>query len=593
MLKSYLKMALRTLRRAKLYSAINIIGLAIGLSVAILIGLWIQNELNYDSFNSSASRTYRVTTQFKYGDFTQKNATSAPPIAGVLRSFPSVQASTALFFKSGPVIIQSGINEFTEDRLAYADSGFFTVFSFKLLEGNPFTALVAPRSLIITESSARLLFPDTDPLGKVVTLNSGSGPENFEVTGVMEDIPQNSTFHFNMAVSMATFWSENPGYANHWYFNTFYNYFVLRPGASLSTAIRQLTSVDEENFGKSFFAQYFFQIGAQQLTSIHLHSHLAMEIEPNGNMKTLLIFLAVGVLILFIAIMNFVSLSTARYSDRAKEIGIRKVVGADRRKIVHQLMAEAGILAFISAVIAVSFTEVALPYFNALTDRSLSINFTDLLAVVISSIVVGLLAGSYPAYYLSSFNATMVPRRQAVAERGGATFRKGLVVTQFALAVVVLIATVVAAEQLHYLLNRNIGFNKNQVVVVPMYYQSIARNYPLLRNAFTETAGVVDVTGTWGDFGKAEWKNTLKYQGKVLFETNWFAVDYDFVKAMEIPLVSGRDFSRGVAADTLGAVIVNREAAQRLREMGLFDKPLVAGVSERRSFVAARDRGCE
>ncbi len=580
MLRNYLMVGLRTLRRAKLYSTINIMGLAVGLAVAILIGLWLKNELSYDKYNANADRIYRVTTHFKMADFSQTMATSAPPIASVLRSLPSVLAATSLCVDKGKFVVRCEEKEFVENDLAYADSGFFSVFSLRLDEGIPSAALTAPNTVVLTKSFATLLFGKADPISKVISIYLGSKPEDFTVTGVMEDVPDNSHFHFKMLASLSTFYLANPSVPNGWFYNTNYNYFVLRPNATIGSVERQLTAAVRQNLGTAFVRQYSWGVGLQRLTDIHLFSHLSMEIEPNGNIRTVLIFLAIGLFVLFIAIVNFISLSTARYTDRAKEIGIRKVVGADRKRLIFQFTGEAVLLTFISTIVAVSLAEIALPFFNALTDRSLSISIWDLAAIVLGGLIVGVFAGSYPTFFLSSFAANRIFTKGTVLKRGGAAFRKGLVVTQFALAVAVIISTIVIARQLNYIENRDLGLNKDGVVVLPLYSQQLAEDYNPLKAELSACPGVTDVSGSWGELGNSDWQNELQYAGTTLFKCNWLGVDYNFIKALQIHMVSGRRFSANVAGDSSGAIIVNEVAANKLSALGLLDKPLKVAVND-------------
>lgn len=578
MLKSYFVIAIRVLRRAKLYSLINIGGLALGLSAAILIGLWTCNELSFDRYNVNAVQTYRVTTQFKMGQFGQTMATSAPPIEAALENLPSVEAATSMKFGSSKVIIANGRNKFLENRLTYGDSRFFRVFSIPLLEGSPTAVLTAPNTIVLTKSMAKLLFGQENPLNETVTIREGSKENTFEVTGVMEDVPQNSHFHFTVLASISTYYHQYPGSRTKWFYNTNYNYFVVRPGVKVGTVMRQLSAAVDQNLGKAFISRYSWEVGAEKLTDIHLNSHLTMEIEPNGNMRSVMIFLAIGLFILFVAVVNFVSLSTARYADRAKEVGVRKVIGANRRLLFLQFTGEAVILAVVSTIIAVSIAEIALPYFNAMTGRSLTIDNAALLLILAVGIVVGVLAGSYPAFLLSSLQTNRILKRDVFLKNGSAYFRKALVVTQFVLAVGIMAATFVIMRQMSFVENRNPGFEKNNVVVIPLYRQESSAGYASLKNELTSLPGVVDVSGSAGEFGNARWNNELEHNGSVLFKANWLGVDYGFTRTMKIRMASGRTFSPAIASDAEGGIIVNESAAQKLRRLGLLDKTLTPGV---------------
>lgn len=579
MIANYFKIAVRVLRRAKLYSFITIAGLALGLAAAILIGLWIHYQFSFDTYNANAGRTYRVTTHFKMGEFGQTMATSAPPIEEALKNLPAVQAATALKFSTSKVIVSYGKQEFVRDKLAYGDSQFFKVFSIPVVEGNPSTMLSAPNTIVLAKSLAQLLFGGTDPIGKVVKVTEGSEEKSFQVTGVMDDVPSNSHFHFSMLASLSTYYKDHRGFNSQWFYNTNYNYFVVRPDVPVANVAKQLSAAVERNLGKSFVGKYSWGIGVQKLTDIHLHSHLSMEIEPNGSMQRVMIFLVIGLFILLIAIVNFVSLSTAKYADRVKEIGIRKVIGADRRLLFFQFTGEGVVLTLLAAVLAVSIAEIALPYFNAFTGSSLTMGPGEMAAILAGSMVIGILAGSYPAFFLSSFRIGRILKRDLSPGQGNGFFRKGLVVTQFVIAIGIMVSTIVIARQLHFVESRYPGFDGRDVVVIPSYHHELDAGYPQLKNEFMTIPGVVDVSASGGEFGSAGWNNQLEYNGNVLFKSNWLGVNYGFIKTMKMQLVSGRSFSQTIASDTTGAIIVNQSAAERLRKLGLVGKTLYPGVA--------------
>ncbi len=353
---------------------------------------------------------------------------------------------------------------------------------------------------------------------------------------------------------------------------------MLRPRASLSNVERQLSAEIHSHLGEDFIQHNSWGVSFQRLTDIHLDSHLALEIEPNGTMKTLMIFLVIGFFVLLVGIVNFVSLSAARFSDRAMEIGIRKVVGADRKTLILQFIGEAVIVTFFSALIAISLAEILLPYFGLMTGRYLSMGYEALTVILCASVVVGVVAGSHPALILSSLQADNVLRGGTVLKRRGTAFRKGLVVTQFVVAIATMIATIIVARQLSYLEGRNPGFDKKDMVVIPLQRRGLDGKYAALKSRLDGTPGVVSVTGSMGEFGFAEFKNEIKYHGSVLFECRWLGVDYGFVKAMKIGMLSGRTFSRGFASDTAGAVLVNETAASKLAALGLLDKQLELGI---------------
>ena len=578
MLKNYLKSSLRFLKRSKVYTTINLAGLSIGLAVAILIGLWIKNELSFDRYNKNADRIYRVTTHFAMSKIGVINAMSSISAANALRKISGVQNVASFEGMLGKAIIKYNNTEFEEKNFTYADSNFFKVFTIRFIEGNPSMSLNSPNTVVINESLAKIIFHNENPIGKSLSLNINEKTENYSITGVMKDIPENSHFHYNMILSLSTLNAAIASGLNQWYANVFYNYFAIYPNASLNSIKKELNNIVEQNLGKPFIKQYSWKLDFQKLTDIHLHSHLLWEIEPNGNVKTLYIYLSIGILILLIAVINFVSLSTARYSERAKEIGVRKVSGADRKMLVTQFIGEAVMLTLIASIIAVSFAEAALPYFNELTGSRFAINTIDLLLVFASCILIGILAGSYPAFFLASFQPDLILRKDRVLKKGGVIFRKGFVVIQFILAAGIIVAALVIFNQLNYVNNKDLGFEKDNIIVVPLYSQESSEKYPVLKNEFMNAAGVVGVTGSSSEIGISSYENRLVFKNQNLFEANWLRVDYNFANALGIKITSGRNFSPDIPSDTNGAILVNEAAAGKLRKLKILDKQLEPGI---------------
>lgn len=578
MLGNYLKTSYRLFRRAKLYSSITIAGLAIGLAVAMLICLWIQNQLSYDRYNADAGRIYRVTTHFKMGDFEESLATSAPPIAAALRTFPEVKFVTGLTGYSKDAVVAFGQRRLDVPELAFADPSFFKVFSLLLLEGDRSSVLSAPNTVVLASSVAKLMFSGSDPVGKTITLRQDGIELRCVVTGVMQDIPQDSHFHFKALVSSSTFYNMNPGYRDKWYYSTAYTYFMLKPQAHLSSVGTELSAEIRSHLGADFIKHNSWGIGFQRLTGIHLHSHLAMELEQNGNMQTLMIFLSIAFFVLLVGIVNFLSLSTARFTDRAREIGIRKVVGADRKQLFVQFLGEAIAIAMFSTIVAVSLVEMCLPFFGRLAGAQLSLSVPDLVAILLGGVAVGAVSGSYPAFLMSSYRPVGIPGTNSLPKRNAAVFRKILVVTQFVVAITAMISGVVIASQLDYLRNKDLGFDKKDIVAIPLQHRGMEGKYYFLKQQLDEVPGVESITASMGGFGFADFKNEIKYHGNVLFKCSWLGVDYGFLKTMKIALVSGRTFSKDFPSDTAGAVIVNEAAAARLAALGVLDKKLELGI---------------
>lgn len=417
-----------------------------------------------------------------------------------------------------------------------------------------------------------------------MNVRTGDEDHGYVVTGVVDDFPVNSHFHPTCLASFSSLEKSAPQLKS-WYSIGLYTYFVLARHSSPESVREELPRIVQRYLGKWGEAQNW-SLKIQKLTNIHLHSHLLGEIEPNGSVATVLIFGAVGLFVLLTSIINFISLSTARFSDRSKEVGVRKVVGAERKQLVAQFIYEAVILTVIAGIIALSVVEFSLPYFNNLTGKAISLSLADLLFTMAAIILLGMAAGSYPAFFLSSFKTTSVLRKEPVLRPAGVPLRKGLIIVQFAAAIGIIASTMIAVEQLRYLQDKNLGFDKAQVLVIPLRQKVLQLNYPILRHAFSQVGGVKSVSGASGELGNANFISNMWYGKKPLFQTRFLAVDYGFLRTMGISLASGRRFSAEYPTDTSGSILVNEAAAEKLRTMGLFDKELsIGGVYEKAKTI--------
>lgn len=477
------------------------------------------------------------------------------------------------------VVLRDKENAFDIDNFFFTDPSFFNVFTVKFLEGNPASALSSPNSIVLTKSIATRFFSDRDPIGETIEVsadvNSVSHWQSYTVTGVVEDFPQNSQFHPTTLASYSSI-ENSDSHLSNWHMVSLYTYFLLRQNSSPQSVERELPLIVKQYMGK-WAEEQKWSLGLQKLTDVHLHSHLIGEIEPNGSIESVLIFSAVGFFVLLVSIINFISLSVARFSDRTKEVGVRKVVGAGRRQVVAQFIFEGIVLTFFAGILSISLAELLLPYFNNLTDKSLSLTVPDLIIAIMAILALGMAAGIYPALFLSSFKPTSIFRKEPLLRPAGLPLRKGLVVLQFAIAVGIIASTIIAGEQLSYVQNKSLGFNKDQVLVIPLRHEELMKKYPTLRQAFLQVPGVESASGASGQLGNTNFISNMWYDGKPLFQTRYLAVDYGFLKTMEIKVESGRHFSPDIPSDTSGAILVNESAADRLREMGLFHKQLSVG----------------
>ncbi len=576
MLKNYFTLAVRGIMRSKLHSALNILSLAIGIAVFTIAALYAKYELSYDRYNKNADRTYRVIIHWQMGTNEYTLPMSPKPLGDALREMPEVQSVARLSRPSnvntGTVVVRSPKGSFTADNFFYADNGFFKVFSARLLQGNPATALNSPHSIVISESTARQLFSDpSGAIGKILSVSARDETQNYNITAVMADLPPNSHFHADYLASLVSDESSAPA-AIRWMAPTCLTYFVVRPNVSVQSIESQFPGIIARHMGPR--AASMISYGVQRLTDIHLHSHLLTEIEPNGNPYTMIIFLSVGFLVLLIGVINFVTLSTARYSERAREVGIRKVVGSDRKRLVGQFLGEAVVMSILSTILAVAFVELVLPEFNSLMNKSVSLTLPDMGMVLVGSMLVGICSGAYPAFFLSSFRPDEVLRKEFSLKANGLLIRKGLVGLQFVLAIGTIICGFVIWNQLKFVRSHDPGFEKDNVLVIPLLQQQLSSNYSLLKEEFAKVPGVVGVTGASAILGNLDNRFPLSTFNSPLFEIRLLYADSDFVRVMGIKTISGVVASNVGFADTTCDIIVNRAAAEKLRTMHAFDLPL-------------------
>ena len=472
MLRNYLLIAFRNLFRQKAYSIINVLGLAIGFAAFILIVLHINDELSYDRFHKKANRIYRVCVNgMVAGDALHVAVSGAPTGEAMVRDIPTILAFTRIDKFPQSVHFSYNNRNFYQDGLLFADSTFFDLFSFKLLRGNPQQALVDPYSLVLTKSVAAKFFGEEDPIGKIIKMNDNA---NFHITGIVEDPPRNSHFSFEAIASFTTMIEMNGAEAyTNWGSLSLYTYVLLAKGVAPEEAEKDFPELylkymeDLSKLDNITFEPYL-----QPLTSIHLHSNLMAEIETNSDINYLYAFLAIALFILLIACINFMNLATARSVKRAKEVGLRKVVGAYRKQLIFQFVGEAMILSFLALILGLILIEIVLPTFNHLLDKNLILdlfsNGTPIILLTGLAVVVGIVAGSYPAFYLSAFQPVKVLKGSFTKGPGKSSLRNVLVIVQFSISIFLIICTAFVYNQLNYLRQSKLGFTKEHIVIIPL-----------------------------------------------------------------------------------------------------------------------------
>lgn len=575
MISNYLKIALRSLRNKKVFASINILGLAIGLAACMLILLFVQHELSYDHYNVNADRMFRVTLHGRIGGNEINIAgASAPAGPALMRDYPGVEAYTRLS-NNGTFLVRNGEKRFREDGVIFADSNFFDLFSIRLLKGDSKTVLTEPRTVVITASTALKYFGRQDPVGKSLTMgNSGL----FRVTGVCEDVPSNSHFHFDFFGSM-----KSIGLGEKWLASGAHTYVLLRKGYSVEKLEAQVPQFVEKYIGpeiKEFLGMTYeaylrkgnrFGFSFQPLTDIHLQSNLENELEPNGNVKYIYIFAAIAAFILLIACINFMNLSTAGSAGRAREVGVRKVMGSVRQQLTVQFLTESVLLTVLALFVAFGLVVLLLPGFNGLAGKQFDLqsilNVRTVAYAFVGCLVVGLLAGSYPAFFLSAFKPVAVLKGSIQAGVKSGWLRNSLVTIQFVVSIGMIIGTMVVYQQLRFIQNKKVGFDKEQVLILhdthllgekAKTFKQQLRGLSAVSNV--TLAGYMPVgasnNSTDGFLPESADNNITPYR----FTT--YQVDEDYLATLGIGLKAGRNFSKEFGTDS-ASVLINEAAAKQ------------------------------
>ncbi|MBD0256507.1 MAG: ABC transporter permease [Cytophagales bacterium] len=574
MFKSYLTVAVRNLLRYKFYSAINVLGLTIGITCCLLISFYIYNELTYDGFHRQADRIYRVNVSFLFGEGqASRMAVTPPPLAAeMVRAFPEVAGATRLF-RPGEFVARYGNTIHNEKDVFFADSSFFDVFTFPLLEGNAANALREPHTVVLTEPVARKYFGDQPARGKVLIINNTA----HTVTGVARKPPVNSHFHFDLLISMSSYeGSREP----EWGYNDFYTYVVLRDPAGAKAVEARLPAMIRLHLGPGFEKTMGYSMETlqkngghwryflQPLGSIHLHSRLDEELAPNGSIQSVYILAGIAFLIILIACINFINLSTARSGLRAREVGIRKVLGSSRGSLVGQFLVEASLYVLLSTLLAVTAAQLLLRPFNALSGKALNISLLGQWPVLAGMagliLLIGIVAGSYPAFYLTAFQPIQVLKGKPMAGKKSTPLRSALVIFQFTISIALMICSWLVFRQVNHIRRQDLGFDQENVVVIDNA-RRLGPSLEAFRQALSRHAQVIGASisssvppGRAIDLGVFRKENTRQDHSFY-----WFRADYDFVPTLSMKLTEGRNFSRDFPSDSAG-VLLNEAAASAL-----------------------------
>jgi len=546
---NYLKVAFRNLKKHKAYSFITIAGYAVGMCACILIFLWVRNELSYDRFHEKAARIFRVTDEREEsGSFSRGAVTSAVLAPALQERYPEIVAAVRLYKEDRATVRFEGVS-FIENRFFFADASFFNVFTFPILRGDPGTALRDSNTVVITEATAQKYFGTSDPMGKVISLQNR---RDFKVTGVLKDIPANSHIAFDFLASYATF----PGIDNPWTFQGWTYVLLSDPPNPLS--LERKFDADREILGW-YVKKLKFRL--QAIISIHLHSHLAGEIGENGNVQTIFIFSIVAFLVILIAGVNFINLSVALFSSRAREVGLRKVIGAAKRHLIRQFLGESLLFSTLAFVAALVLASIFLPFFGTLIGKSFTLSdildLKTLFPLLGTAVFIGIASGCYPAVVISSFRPVDMLRQSLNKAASPRALRKILVVGQFAVSVVLMILTGIVGLQLKFVRHKDLGFRKEQVVEIPLSNTVLRQNSAFFKEEFRKLPGVLSVSAAMGSPLTGKFI-TAEKSGSEDIDLQFIPSDEDYIETLGLFLVAGRGFSKSFPADAADSVIVNQ-----------------------------------
>ena len=573
MFRNYLTVALRNLLRHKGYSAINVLGLAIGIACCILIMLYVQDELSYDQYHEKKDRTYRLVESATVAGRSIEAAVTPPPWAPVLaKDYPIIEAYSRIKPPASRWLIRYREKRFYERYFAFVDSSFFDIFTFPLVQGDAKTVLADPHTVVLSESVAVKYFGDENPIGKVIT---GDDLYEFTVTGVMRDMPENSHFHFDFLASYSSLaphglYSEPSTMQHHGFSHDLFTYLLLREGNAPEDLEKEFPEFLDKNLGvllKSVGIEARPYL--QPITDIHLHSNMEAEIRANSSIRYVYIFSCLAVFILLIACVNFVNLSTARSARRAQEVGMRKVLGAYRNQLIKQFTGESILVSIIALVIALGLVHLLLPQFNLFSGKTLAMDYQSAWLVPTLAgiaLVTGIVAGGYPAFILSSFRPVAVLTGALKAGAAHSLLRRVLITFQFGISILMIIGTLVVLDQLEYMQNKPLGFDEDNLVVVRLPDEEALNGYPAYRDALMQYPEILNVSTANSIPGGQTSLNLVTPEGVQEDESPVYQMiqaDFGFIETLGIEMASGRTFSREYGSEST-ACLINEAAVRTL-----------------------------
>lgn len=566
MLKNYFKIALRNIVRQKTFSTISIAGLVLGLTSFLIIFLYVFNELSYDRFNGKYEKIFRVTGGCNNNGTRSNYARTPAPLADALKKeFPGI-TNTSRLAKEEKVLLSCGVKKFYEENVFFVDPSFLTIFTYPQIAGDRNNVLIEPMCVLLSESAADKYFGKTNSIGKTLRYND---KYDLKITGILRDAPANSHFHFDFLISMA---STNQIYGSDFATNrmntSVYTYLLLNRPEYAQQIERKFPSFLKNYYGGLLdFIEPTLTL--QPLSQIHLYSNIGGEIEVNSDIKYIYIFSVVGLMILIMACINYMNILTAGYSKRIKEIGVRKVLGANKAVLIKQFIGESILTAFLAFFITIIISFLFLPVINSLIGRSLILdlkqNYMLIIVMVIVTLLTGIISGIYPAFILSSLNPSTILGKSLHGKFSGAFVIRTLIVFQFMISTGLIISTLIISEQLNYIRNKKLGFEKNHIVVLPLREDYTRKNYEILKTVLVLEPKILSASASSVLPGEVKYYNSVSWDGSGYDKTmDFIFADYDFLKTYKIDIAQGRDFSKDFGSDLKNGYILNEEAVKEI-----------------------------
>jgi putative ABC transport system permease protein len=573
MIRNYLKIAIRSLMRNKAFTLINVFGLVLGISFSTMLYTYVSNELSYDAFHPKSDRTYRILTQDKtIPDNIRTYGNTVPPLGPELvNALPEVEEMTRLYRLSGQVVVEIGDAKYIERNwFTTEDANFFNVFDFEFIAGDKATALKHPFSVVLQSSAAKKYFGEENALGKTINLQEVG---LIKVTGVIKDIPQHSHLHFDLLFSKISVDEGWEAYLNDWQRIGAYTYVVVKEGKDIRDVASKTTALLEKHWGPDI---KFRATAFQPIQDIYLHSKdIQSGVEQeHGRLSYVYIFSSMAIFLLVIAAINYVNLTTSKASSRAKEIGIRKVAGAIKKQLIFQFLTEAFVITFVSMLLSIVMMNLCFPFFNSITGKNFHLSLTTihefLPALILITLIIGAMAGSYPAFYLSKLKPVATLKGQTTFTKSRLNLRTTLVVFQFTITIVLIISTLVIGNQINFIQTKDIGFNKDQLMIIDINSGPVRERFQAMKDEFSKISGVQHVAvssrvpGEWKSIREVYVRNANEASARGdSLETYFMAFDEDMLATYQLQLASGRFFSGNNEADSMN-VVINASAAKAM-----------------------------